>query len=77
MKKFYKLIIENKEKQIRYSSTYLYTDKDLSNYDTDLLIRREYLLNNPDASMLHQDYIEDELSNITVVGKYEIKYEII
>lgn len=73
--KYYQILLENKEENIRYLSPIVYKQSEINSSTKYGIIRDAVLSRSESAGMMDEWLIEEIVENTKIVGKVEIKVE--
>ena len=73
--KYYQILLENKEENIRYLSPIVYKQSEMGSTTQYSIIRDAVVLRSESAGMMDEWLIEEIVKNTKIVGKVEMKVE--
>jgi len=71
----YQLLIEDKNNNVRYVSSIVISEKELSEFNMKLLAQNEHIQRNPDDKMLDEQYLNNIFMNIDIIGLVPVQYK--
>lgn len=71
--KYFQILLENKEENIRYLSPMVYKETEINSNTRYIIIRDAVVLRSESAGMMDEWLIEEIVENTKIVGKVEMK----